>query len=166
MPCPVLNKNEEARTILWWFGIRMASQLIYFNTCSLVGGTIWEELEMFPYRRCIARGRTWGFKGLCHSPLSLCLRLVDQDVTLRYCSIAMPACLSATMFPAMMVRGTNPLEHWAPINVFFCKLTWSWCLFTSAEKYLRQACRFIDGNCTHWYKLKLGKTPTQMVTCT
>lgn len=102
--------------VLVW--VRVAS-IVCLNTWSLIGRALWEGLEVWSHwRRSVTRGRLGGLKSLCYSQLTLCFVSVSQDRS----SQPLPqrhACLPITMFHAMMVMDTSPLEPWAQNQMLF-----------------------------------------------
>lgn len=49
------------------------------------------------------------------------------------------ACLPTALLPTMMVMNFHPeAVRRVQLNVFFCKLSWSWCLYSEKERSLRQ----------------------------
>ena len=93
------------------------------------------DKEVWPcWRRYVTGGRLWSFKSPHQSQLafSLSCDLVSRCELLRCLLLStMPACLppcSPKDSHGLTLSNCNP-----PINSFFHKLLWSWCLITAIE---------------------------------
>lgn len=106
------------------------------RSCGLVRGTV--------PRGGWGWGGLWGFK--CPSQTqALFAGSMDLDVKVSdYSSY----CLHASMLPAMIIMDHRKILFQKPKRKK--KLSWSWCLFTELEQWLRHNIVLLSGRTSHW----------------
>ena len=111
---PQLLRGLTAPSPPWWFEWEWPWKLIYLNTWSPVGGTLWGGKKVWHnWKNCVTRDGLWGFKSTHQSSLSFSVSFLWTKMwSLSYCSSTV--CLPTAMLPAMVAMDSNPLEQGTP----------------------------------------------------